>query len=282
MPPLPAVISKVRRLLEEDKGAARDLARVLASDPALVAKVLRVANSPFYGMAKRISTIQHAIVVLGFRATGSLVQALAVQALLWSNGSRGTGQYDARLFWWRALVGGICARQLAGHSSCRLDFLSEEAFHIGLLHDVGKLILARHIPDVAALVEAVERVEPNLSDYLAERRALGFDHQAVGAALLEHWRLPPLFIRAAGHHHEPLDADGNLVAYPMVGLMHLADTLCARLERAPAPGDKPIADPATMRIAAALGVSDAAITSVAAELPTLVEETVRRWGGTSP
>lgn len=279
--PLPAVINEVRRLLEEDHGAGKDLARVLSGDTALAAKILRLANSPFYGMSHRISTIQHAVVVLGFRTTGLMVQALAVQGQLMSHGSQGTGRYATGQLWRHALAAGIGTRLLAQGLPCLSPQTVEEGFLAGLLHDIGKLVLAHHVPDVAERVQAVAQVEPLLPDYLAERQAVGFDHHEIGAALLEHWRFPSLFVEVAGGHHEPGDAEGSLEGNPLIGLLLLAELLCAGMEGNIDP-DQALESAVNQKFVPVLGLNEDTIVSAAKALPVLIEETVKAWGGVCP
>jgi HD-like signal output (HDOD) protein len=281
LPPLPAVINEVRRVLEEDEGTAKDLARVVLGDPALAAKILRLANSPFYGMSHRISTIQHAVVVLGFRTTGLMVQALAVQGQLMSHGSQGSGRYDTRRLWRHALAAGIGTRLLA-QGTPRLSLqMVEEGFLAGLLHDIGKLVLVHYVPDLAERLQAVEHTEPLLPDYLVERQAIGFDHHEIGAALLEHWRFPPLFVEVARGHHEPGKAEGSLEGNPLIGLLLLAELLCAGVEGDVDP-DRALANAVNQRFVPALGLSENTIVSAAKALPALIEETVKAWGGVCP
>ncbi len=274
-PPLPQVGTEVLRLLEDPAASVEDLVGLLSKDPALAAKVLRVANSPFYGMLKRISTIQHAVVVLGFQATGSLVLAVATLGALRSPSSTRSGLAARKRFVRHAVACATTARQLAQGRWPNPD----EAFLAGLLHDIGKLALMEFFPDEMENLMQAQQADPERPDYLAEQRALGMDHQQVGAALLERWGLPPAIIQAVGRHHEPLDAGGKLAEGRLAALIHTAEALCGDLEDGPEPvtSTRHAVDGAVL---AAAGLSEPIVAEVESKLPALVEETWAAWEGT--
>jgi len=139
LPALPTVITQMIGLIGNPKTSARDVARLIATDQALTAKILKLANSAFCGFPRTISTANHAIVVLGLETVKSLV--LNVSVLERFAGSSKDTSFDHQKFWEHCIACGVAARLLAG----KLRYwIQEEAFAAGILHDIGKLILSQY------------------------------------------------------------------------------------------------------------------------------------------
>lgn len=194
------------------------LERIIAQDPALAARVLRVANSPFYGFSAHIGSVHDACVVLGIYTVRNIVLAAGVLDRFPPTAG---GAFDRVAFWQHAVGVGAAARALAR----RLRQDAELAFTAGLLHDLGKLVLDAHFPDAFAAV-LTERDRAHCLLRAAEEKTLGFDHTAVGARVAKHWRLPEPIVEAIARHHAP----GQGPAAPVVDLVHIADIVCRGLE----------------------------------------------------
>ncbi|MDP1634115.1 MAG: HDOD domain-containing protein, partial [Gallionellaceae bacterium] len=169
-------------------------------------------NSPFYGVAGQVASLQEAVMVLGF----SNVRRLALAVSL--NGSflvRGHGEADPRRIWRHSFCVALCAQALA--PLCRIE--AESAFTAGLLHDIGRIALLSVDPERFAAVLAARKEHPDLS--AAEAALLGFTHAEFGARLLERWRLPGSLIRAVEFHHQPDTAP----TAPLTDLIYIADQL---------------------------------------------------------
>jgi putative nucleotidyltransferase with HDIG domain len=221
LPAMPAVaLELLHTLTEIDASSAdlTDLARRIAQDQAITARVLRVANSPFYGLQSRVASIHDAITVLGFSAVRSLVLAAAVMASL--PGGPCTGFSQDRF--WRHVLGTAAAAQAIGK---RLGRPSEALFIAGLLHDIGRLALVVLYPAryAATLAAALEQ-DRTLRDIELEH--FGFDHAAVGASLAEHWHFPENIVDALAWHHQPDQgkADG------LAAIVHYADAIAQALD----------------------------------------------------
>lgn len=263
--PLP-IASEVLTLLREEDPSV-DVRRVLSADPALAAKVLRVANSPFYGMRSRISTIDQAVLVIGTRATLSIIVAVATFSSVRSSKST-PESLEGRVTFLRHAVGcGITARLLADGRRCN----PEEAFLAGLLHDIGWLALLEFYPDV--LVRLPGDAYTDFDDPLGEREILGFDHQDIGAGLLEHWRLPAAIVHALRRHHQPLEADGTADSGALLNLLYIADRLSPLAEKEAAEGQL-ILQFVRSDVAKTLAVTDSEIATVKRQLPGLLAETL--------
>lgn len=220
LPSLPAVVSELILALGDEGISVDQLAHGIEKDQALAARALRVANSPFYGMRKPVASIHDAIVVLGFRAVGSLVTTAALTdffkapTLAW---------FDQATFWRHSLGCGVCCRRLAGGTG--LD--PEIGFTAGLLHDIGRLLLVvtctRQYAEVVAW-----RNEHDALMQDAERQVLGLDHTEAGAALARHWHFPHEIQAAVAAHHQPDVGTGGGYA----DLVHLCEALAHGLDLA--------------------------------------------------
>ena len=220
LPALPSAVLRVMQLTDDPKASAGDVARALASDQALATRVLKLANSAFYGASRRIATISEAVVILGMRTTRNLTMATSCQDLL--EAEVPGYALDRGALWRHSLACGAAAQALAKRARYRG---LEEAFVAGLLHDVGKVVLSTYLKDQFSLV--LRRAWGGGIPYEeAEREILGFSHAEAGARLLERWNLPDALVGAVRHHHAPLDA---AMPSPLPGLVHVADAVCLTL-----------------------------------------------------
>jgi putative nucleotidyltransferase with HDIG domain len=193
LPALPAVVVDVLAAAEQDDVRIEDLARKLESDQALTAKTLRIANSPFYGLSKRVPTARDAIIVLGMSSVRTLVTTIGLMGNL---KTPAIGGFDFKALCRHCIATAIAARLLAR----QVRKPEEIAFTAGLLHDIGHLALIGHFAD-AYLAAAAEIGPLERASLEAERAALGVDHVEVGAALATHWNFAPVVVEAiAGCH----------------------------------------------------------------------------------
>jgi putative nucleotidyltransferase with HDIG domain len=220
LPALPTTVIRVMQLSNDPKAGVADVARALISDQALAARVLKLANSAFYGASRRIATVSDAVVILGMRTTRNLVMASGCQELLESEVA-GYGLPRGTLLR-HSLACASGAQALAKRTKYRGV---EEAFVAGLLHDLGKVVMNLYGRDqfLQVLIQAASG-EMTYAD--AEHAVFSFDHAEAGAYLLERWNLPATLIAAVRHHHAPLDAPTDS---PLPCLVHVADAICLTL-----------------------------------------------------
>lgn len=219
LPALPAAVSSLMRLLEDQRISVEQCAEQLGRDQALTARTLRIANSTFYGVSGRVGSIHDAINLIGLRALRSVVTTAAVSMQFSPPTCEGFGFNG---FWRHSMATACAARGIA--AALRLD--DEIAYTAGLLHDVGRLALAAHFPRPCAAVLQATR-EPGASAGAIERSLLGLDHAAVGAAVAEHWHFPAAVIDAIAHHHAPHDGGETVSVNDVV---HVADALAHALD----------------------------------------------------
>ncbi len=220
LPTLPSVVKHISRMVEEKHSNAASMGDIIAKDQVLSARILRLVNSPVYGFPGRISSITHALVLLGFNVVKGLVIGTSVFD---SFGNHAVG------LWEHSLGCAIVSRRL-GRELNMSD--AEEIMVAGLLHDLGKVVLSHVEPELfgRALEIAIERHCPIAE---AERDVFGVDHACVAGWIAEEWHLPPRLSDALMYHHQPeLAKHGRQVT----AVVHLADILARGLEMG-SPGD---------------------------------------------
>lgn len=214
LPTLPAVVQFVGNMVEEGQASAQEIGTVIARDQVLSARLLRMVNSPFYGFPGRISSVTHAVVLLGFNVVKGLVLSTAVFDRLGDN---------SRHLWQHSLGVALISRQLA--KELKLGD-PEETMVAGLLHDIGKVILGHLAPeDYAAAVQVAEVKHIHILQ--AEREILGLDHCEVAQWAADSWHLPERLQDVLAWHHAPHMAKEGRA---MTAIVHLADILARGMD----------------------------------------------------
>lgn len=228
LPALPSIAMDVVEMVDNPKTSASQLGRVISSDQALTAKVLKIANSPFYGFPKKISTVDFAIIILGFDALKEIVISISLVSSLQKKGDK---YFNAKEFWDHSISSGVVARRLARDLGYRV---SGEVFVGGLLHDMGVSVMNKYFNHEFKRIVDVAR-ETDLTFLEAEESIFGVTHAQVGGWLAERWNLPDHLIESITHHHTPGEAQLNP---NLVALIHCADVLANRLNAKPVEFDK--------------------------------------------
>jgi putative nucleotidyltransferase with HDIG domain len=220
--PLPSIVGQMLNVCGDRSASARKVANVVGRDLALAARVVRTANSAYYGTGREIRDIPGAVVRLGMSAIRNIVVGMNVAELYEGPTDPETG-FSRDQLWTHSvavsLLSDIISRRskLAGTTQ-----LAGEAFLVGLLHDIGVVLVDEHGRDACTELPWASR-ESDESLARAERRVLGFDHQALGAAVLEKWQFPEVICQAVGAHHRPASSAHN----PLVQIVALAEILAA-------------------------------------------------------
>ncbi len=209
LPTLPGMIDKISRAVESKRFSAADIGKLISRDQVLTAKVLKLANSAFFGFSRKVGSLTQALVLLGFDVVKGLILTSSVFDLMKTKGE------DL----WRHSMGVATAAAIIATQVEMED--AEEASLAGLLHDLGKVVIRVHMPDdSASIMELVEVEGLALRD--AEREVLGFNHTQVGQWLAESWKLPEELSEPIRWHHRP---EGSRKAPRMTAAVHLADCL---------------------------------------------------------
>jgi diguanylate cyclase (GGDEF)-like protein len=197
LPTLPTVALQILDLCQQPEASVGDVAALIQQDPALTSKVLRVVNSPLYGLNTKVATINHATALLGLNAVRSIALSFSlVRGLRQTQGRR----FDHQRYWQRTVHAGVSARVLAK----ALHLPEEELFLASLLQDIGMLALAEALPDYGELVAGAKGDHLTLAG--EEKQAYGADHATISGWLLGKWNLPELYQQAAALSHDPTTA----------------------------------------------------------------------------
>lgn len=220
LPSIPEIIIRIKQISEDPRSSTADLANCILSDHQLTSRILRMANSAFYGdYAGKSSTITQAIVLMGFRAVRNIAVSMAVFKVI-NSVAREKG-IDRVAFWAWSLSCGVVSKYLArlmGRTK-----LLETSFIAGFLHDIGQPILAAAYPDKYAEIAHLDPTTPDLCN--TERVLLGIDHQVAGEFVARHWNLPPNLVRAVSKHHRNGIARNEKSSDVLVDMIYIADQL---------------------------------------------------------
>jgi putative nucleotidyltransferase with HDIG domain len=220
LPTLPAAALAVMRETESATGSAQSVGKYLAQDGALAARVLRLANSSYYGLSRTVLDVSEAVVVLGMRNVRNL--ALVASTYPWMNKPL-KGYALAPNEMWRHSFGVAVAASLTAEKSRKVS--TEEAFVAGLLHDLGKSAISVWLENkLPAMLKIAER--EGLPFDAVERKVLGYDHMEVGAHMAENWNLPQTLVEVMRYHHRPQDLKPS---NPMVDCVHVGDYLAGSM-----------------------------------------------------
>jgi len=213
LPTIPPVLTGIIALIDDDRAGAKKLVELIERDQALTARLLRLANSAFFGQARKVATIPRAVLLLGF----STVRNLALGVKVWDTLGTSVSRRELEQLWTHAVEVAAAARVLARQQR---QVSPDEAFTTGLLHDVGQLVLALRLKDL--YWDTLHRATSTEHLTGLEQSTLGVDHAEVGSWLLEAWNLPALMVEAVRRHHDPEARTG------LAGVIAVASRLAHR------------------------------------------------------
>jgi putative nucleotidyltransferase with HDIG domain len=195
LPALPLIAGRLLEAVDDPNTSASDLSTLISSDPALAGRLLKMANSAFYGFPRRIGTVNLAVVVLGFETVRDLSLSVLVADCFFQDHSE--LPFEMSDFWKHSLTTAVCGRMI--FRLCAVPHPGE-GFIAGLVHDIGKLLLGRYFPEeYGAVIRLVER--ENMPLLQAEKDVFEISHPEAGAYLLEEWNLPVWLVEAVRDHH---------------------------------------------------------------------------------
>ena len=213
LPPMPEVVFKAQRLLADPDSSPKELAAILETDQSIAARVLQMANSAFYGMSGRVSSIQHASLVLGYQNLSELIAIAGVQKSLQKK-LPGYG-FDSEDLWRHSLSVAMGAKKIAARKNPELEMVAHTA---GLVHDVGKIILDPFIEEAKETFDSF-LLQEDQTYLTAEQQIIGHDHAEVAAEVCKKWSIPELISSAIKYHHSPSASQQVELAF----ILHMAD-----------------------------------------------------------
>lgn len=217
--PMPHVMLKSKQLMSDPNSDFRQIGQLLNTDAALASRILKTANSAYFGLRGKVSSIQHAVALLGSRLLLQII-TLVSQSKMLSGVLPGYGINSGDL-WRHSLTVAVGSDMISKKVAPEY---SGEAFLAGLLHDTGKIILDKYISQRQEAFKALqETMAHTLND--AENRVLGFDHAEIACELCIHWDMPGFVAGAIKCHHAPFHSEDNLLAH----IIHAADIIANRI-----------------------------------------------------
>lgn len=215
LPTIPAVVGKLLQIIDDPRTTHADLSNLISQDQVLASKLLKLANSSFYGFSGRVRTIKHAAVLLGFDDLKNLALGVSVIEKFSGNWK---SCFDFDEFWGHAIGCSIAAKMIARQAN---PAKAGEAFVAGLIHDIGKHVLSQFATDhFEAVVDQIQL--SNESWHWVEKQILGVSHAEVGGWFAERWNFPAQLVDAIANHHTPQEARRDPC---LAAIVHFADYL---------------------------------------------------------
>lgn len=214
LPIMPQIVPRIQELMADADAGLDDLVQIIESDPGAAALVLKLTNSAYYGLRGDVASIKQAAVLLGFETLGKYVLMAGASSLL-GRSLKGYAFLSGSL-WKHSLRVAFVSKLIA---SRRDSAVANDAFLSGLIHDIGKIILDRHVLNNKILLKQL--VSSHRQSASAELQFLGFDHAEIGYDVCVIWHFPASLINPIRYHHDPFAADGGTAAR----VVHAADTL---------------------------------------------------------
>lgn len=219
LPSIPKVVFEVTKLLNDPKTTTSQLTELISKDQGLTSRILAVANSPLYGIKRKVSSLEFAVLVLGFGDIRDIVTAISLADSIKATPSK---YFDPYEFWVHSMVVGTAAKGI----SINLGFdFGSEAFVAGILHDMGILVIYKFLNnEFNQIVDFSNNEKINIIE--AEKNILGITHQEIGKFLAVKWDLPKVLCETLNYHHSPLTVADNK---NFVSLIHLVDYMTHKL-----------------------------------------------------
>ncbi len=228
LPPIPKVMKDALEVLDNPSTSAVSLAGIISKDQGLVTKILTIANSPLYGLQRKVTSIDFAVMVLGYTQLRNIISVLS---MVESFKNKTDKHLDQKEFWLHSYLTGTAAKRIAED----MDFPnSGEAFIAGFLHDMGISVIHKYFHTNFIEIHKLA-TEKGINFSEAEFEKLGLNHQQIGNFLAEKWNFPEVLCDAILNHHNPKDSTTNKI---LPSIVHLADFMTHKLQIGHAYWDK--------------------------------------------
>ena len=218
LPAFPSIMMEVSNLLEQRSVTNFDLVKIINKDQGLTAKILSIANSPFYGLSRKVSTVDFAITIVGFKELKNVLLSLTILEVVKGNDSP---HWNRKSFWLHSLLtAGMCKRISENTGYPKIG----ESFTAGLLHDLGISAIQKYFEK--EFHDIYDLYSTNHGDHLAvEKEILGLTHEEIGFLLASKWNFPEPIINAIRHHHNPSESENKNLS----SILNLADYVASSI-----------------------------------------------------
>ena len=216
---LPIVARKALDTLNDDNCSLEDLTAIIEKDQAIAARILKISNSALYGLRQEVTSLQHAMMVMGFKTIKSLVLTVTTRSLYKKFG------ITEKIMWDHSVGAGIAAKLVSQGMGSEIE---EGAFIGGLMHDLGKVIMNNEMPDIFAEV-MMDIYNDNVDSITAEQNAYGYNHTEIGAGVAEKWKFAPAIVDILGKHHLntcKLEEIGDDFRAKSIACVNYANNIC--------------------------------------------------------
>jgi len=213
LPAMPHVVNKAQELISKSDSKLKDLVKVIEVEQSISARILRLANSTYYGLSGRVASVKQASVLLGYKTLREVITVAGISNII----AKTLDGYslDSGEMWRHSIAVAVGSKLIAAK---RRPELSNDAFFAGLIHDAGKLVLDSHVYERRE--DFVLFMQDGQETFLkAEREILGFDHSEIASEFCQKWNIPDEQILAIKYHHYPSQSEGSDLAY----ILHMAD-----------------------------------------------------------
>ncbi len=226
LPSLSPLFKEIEKAIADPHSNAKSIADLIGKDPSISAKILKVVNSPSFGLREPTHSISRAVAILGTLEVSRIVMGISV---INAFDQTKYPQVDFGNFWLHSIAVSLAAKSISQLAPRGLLKDPELVFVGGLLHDIGKLVLWTKFPEYHQKI--VARVASHgISVLEAENHYLNCDHQAIGARIASHWRMPESLQLLIRYHDAPQNLDLQDPWFPLVSVIHLADLIVKAME----------------------------------------------------
>lgn len=195
IPTLPVISTQILRLFRNENITLKQIEELIEKDPPLAAKILKIVNSSFYGLLSKVSTIEHAVIILGINEVRSVALGFAIQNHFQTH----SNNFEPARFWKHSIICSQISKYLAKYFNV---FDDGTFFLAGLIHDIGKLVIDQYFPEEFKAI--IDRIAANQCTFSkAEKELLGVTHYQIGAKLLRQWNFPEKVVMQIFFHHAP-------------------------------------------------------------------------------
>ncbi|MEI6125347.1 MAG: HDOD domain-containing protein [Pseudomonadota bacterium] len=233
IPTLPVISMQIEKLFRNENVSTRQIEDLIQHDPPLATKLLKLVNSSFYGLINKVSTIDHALIILGFNEVRNVALGFAIQ----NHFTPSSKSFDPKRFWKHSIICSQIAKFLGKH----FNMVDDGTFFLsGLIHDIGKLVIDQYFKDeFAAIIDYIEVHKSSFSK--AEKEILGVTHYQIAAKLLQQWHFPRKVIMQIFYHHAPWYdknfTSGSIILYLANILTKISGYTCFEKEKEVADSD---------------------------------------------